>query len=64
MTGIGSLWASTPAKMRARFDDAGKPLVEDIRRQVFEMQVDVVLLLADAASFADLDRFGAADHIA
>src|SRR6478672_11200041 len=27
------------------------------------MQVDVILLLADPAALADLDRFGPADHV-
>ena len=56
MTGIGSLCASTPAKVRADLDDAGQALIENVRGQVLEMQVDVILLLADAAALADLDR--------
>src|SRR5439155_16151349 len=45
-------------------DDPGQSLVEDTWRQLLEMQIDVVLLLADAAALADLDRLGSADHIA
>ena len=45
-------------------DDARQTLVEDIGGQVLEMQVDVVLLIAHAAPLADLDRLGAADHVA
>ncbi len=48
----------------SRLDDAGQSLVEDIRCQVLEMQVDVIFLLADAAPLADLDRLGSADHVA
>ena len=47
-----------------RLDDAGQALIEHIRGQVLEMQVDVILLLADPAALADLDRLGAADHVA
>ena len=32
--------------------------------EVLEVQVDVVLVLADAAAFADLDRHRAADDVA
>ena len=47
-----------------RLDDAGQPLVEHIRGQVLQMQVNVILLLADAAALANFDRLGAADHVA
>ena len=42
-------------------DDAGQALIEDVRRQVLDMKVNVVLLLADPAALGDLDRLGAAD---
>src|SRR5207248_2339693 len=45
-------------------DDARQARAEDIRRQLLEMQVDVVLLLVDASALADLDRLGSADHVA
>src|ERR1700719_125901 len=47
-----------------RLNDAREARAEDIRRQLLEMQVDVVLLLTDAAALADLDRLGPADHVA
>ena len=47
-----------------RFRDARQPLVQDGRVEVIEVQVDVVLVRADAATFADLDGHGAADHVA
>ena len=47
-----------------RFDDAGQALIEDLRGQLLEMKVNVILLLAHPAALADLDRFGAADHVA
>jgi hypothetical protein len=31
---------------------------------LLEMQIDVILLLADAAALADFDRLGSADHVA
>jgi len=48
----------------SRVDDSGQSMVEDIRGQMLKMKMDVILLLADAAAFADLDRFGAADDVA
>ena len=44
--------------------DAGQALVQHLRVEMVEVQVDVVLVLADAAAFADLDRHGAADDVA
>ena len=35
--------------------NAGQPLVQHLRIEMVEVQVDVVLVLADAAAFADLD---------
>ena len=46
------------------FGNAGKPLVQDLRIEMIEMQVDVVGVLADAAAFADLDRHGARHDVA
>jgi len=45
-------------------DDAGQALVENLRRQVFEMQEDVIFFLADPAALTNLDRLGAADDVA
>lgn len=47
-----------------RFDDTGKPLLEYIRPQMFEMEMNVVFLLPHTASFADFNRFRSADHVA
>ena len=44
--------------------DAGQPLVQDLRVEVIEVQVDVVLFGAHAAALADLDRHRARDHVA
>ena len=44
--------------------DAGQALVQDLRIEVVEMQVDVILVAADAAPGADLHRHGARDHVA
>ncbi len=44
--------------------DAGQPLLDDRRTQVLQMQIDVVLELADAAALANLDGHRAADHVA
>ena len=50
--------------MRADLDNAGQALIEHVRRQMLEMQMDVILLLADAAALADFDRLGPTDHVA
>ena len=50
--------------MRARFGNARQPLVQHLGIEMVEMQVDVILVLADAAAFADFDRHGARDHVA
>ena len=47
-----------------RFGDAGEPLLDDFGVKVLEVEVDVVLLRADAASFPDLDGHRARDDIA
>ena len=51
-------------KGAGRLDDAGQALIENVRGQVFQMQMDVILLFADPAALADLDRLGTADHVA
>jgi hypothetical protein len=43
--------------------DAGQTLLDHRGTQVFEMQINVVFELADAAPFTDLDGHGAAHHI-
>ena len=47
-----------------RLGDAGQPLMQNVVRQVVEMQMDVFLVGADAAAFPDLDGDGARDHVA
>mmetsp|Transcript_36508 Transcript_36508/g.92269 ORF Transcript_36508/g.92269 Transcript_36508/m.92269 type:complete len:522 (-) Transcript_36508:522-2087(-) len=47
-----------------RLTDAGQPLREQLRRQVVQVQVDVVLLGAHAAPLANLHRHGAGHHVA
>eukprot|EP00043_Microstomoeca_roanoka_P027452 m.14606 g.14606 ORF g.14606 m.14606 type:complete len:550 (+) comp7649_c2_seq1:323-1972(+) len=47
-----------------RFRDAGQPQRQRLGRQVVEVQVDVILVRADAAAFADLHRHAARHHIA
>ncbi len=44
--------------------DARQPLVDDVRAEMLEMQVDVVLLRTDAPALADLDGHRTADHVA
>ena len=44
--------------------NARQPLVQHLRIEMVEVQVDVVLVLADAAAFADLHRHRAADDVA
>ena len=44
--------------------DAGQALVHDLRVEMLEVQLDVVLVRAAAAAFADLDRHRAADDVA
>mmetsp|Transcript_27816 Transcript_27816/g.68381 ORF Transcript_27816/g.68381 Transcript_27816/m.68381 type:complete len:665 (+) Transcript_27816:128-2122(+) len=44
--------------------DAGQALGQELRGQVVEVQVDVVLVGAHAAALADLDGHGAAHHVA
>ncbi len=46
------------------FGNAGQPFVQDLRIEMIEMQIDMILVLADAAAFADLDGHGARDHVA
>src|SRR6185312_5982044 len=44
--------------------DAGQPFVDHLGPQMLEVQVDVVMLGADAAALANLDGHGAAHHVA
>ncbi len=44
--------------------DAGQPLVQHRRIEMIEVQENVVLVLADAAAFADLDGHRARDDVA
>ena len=44
--------------------DAGQPLLDDIGAEVLKMQVDVVRVLADAATLTDLEGHRARHHIA
>jgi hypothetical protein len=62
--GIGSFVTSTPAKIFCGFGNAGEPFVEKFGAEVLQVQVDVVLLRADAAALPDLQRHGAGDDVA
>ena len=53
-----------PGKDARQLGDPRQPLVQHRRIEMIEMQMDVVLELADAAAFADLDGHGARDHVA
>ena len=44
--------------------DAGQALGQDFRVEMVEVKVDVILLRAHAAAFADLDGDGARNHVA
>lgn len=44
------------SKDRSRLGDTGETLVEDVGRQVGELEVDVVLVGTDSSTFTDLDR--------
>ena len=44
--------------------DAGQTLVQDLRIEMIEVEIDVILVLADAAAFQDLDGHGARDDVA
>src|SRR5687767_5638592 len=46
------------------FRDTGQAFLDDVRSQVFQVQVNVIFELADAAAFADLDGHRAAHDIA
>ena len=61
---MGSFVTSTPAKMAAVSEIPGKALGEELRGEVVEVEVDVVLLRADAAPLADLHRHRARDDVA
>src|SRR3546814_6095800 len=47
-----------------RFRDARQALVQQFRRKVLEVQVDVILVGADTAALADLHGHGAAHDVA
>ena len=47
-----------------RLGDARQTLVDDLGPEMLEVQMDVVLLGADAAAFADLHRHRAAHDVA
>ncbi len=51
------------AKYLRRLRNARQTLIDHISTQMFQMQMDVVLVRADAAAFVDLDRHGPADHV-
>src|SRR5208337_4619162 len=46
------------------FRNAGQALVQHLRVEMVEVQINVVLILADAAAFADLDGHRAPDDVA
>src|SRR5690606_37190595 len=46
------------------FGDAGQARVQDVRIQMLQMQIDVILLRSDPATFVDFHGHGAAYHIA
>src|SRR5260221_8863850 len=46
------------------FRDAGQAFMQHRGIEMIEVQEDVVLVLADAAPFADFDRHGAGHHVA
>ena len=50
---------STPAKILADFGNAGQPLMQHLGIEMIEVQEDVVLVLADAATLANLHRHAA-----
>src|SRR5690606_30837315 len=47
-----------------RLGDARQALVDAVRAKMLQVQIDVILVRADAAAFADLDRHRAADDVA
>jgi hypothetical protein len=53
-----------PGKDSRRFRDSGEPRVQNLGIEVLEMQENVIFTPATAAAIADLDRHGAADHVA
>ncbi len=44
--------------------NSGQALMQDLRIEMIEVEIDVILVLADAAAFADLHRHGARNHVA
>src|SRR3546814_8661916 len=57
-------WSSDVCSSDLGLGDARQALVQQLRRQVLEVQVDMILVGADAAALADLHGHGAADHVA
>ena len=53
-----------PRENLRRLGDPGQPLVQHLGIEMIEVQVDVIVLAADAAAFADFYRHGARDHVA
>ena len=46
------------------FGNTGQPLVDHIRTQMLQVQINMILVFADSAPFADFDGHRPADHIA
>ena len=61
---MGSLFTSTLAKMRAVSAIPGSRSLMTGGTEVLEMQMNMILVLADAAAFTDLDGHRPADHVA
>jgi len=47
-----------------QFRNARQAFLQQIGAEMLEMEIDMVLVGADAAALVDLDGFGAADHVA
>ncbi len=61
---IGSLGDIDARENLGAFRNAGQALVQDRRIEMIEVQVDMVVALADAASLANFKRHRARDHVA
>ena len=53
-----------PSEDARRFGNAGQPLVQHLGVEMVEVQIDVILMLADPTPFADLDGHRARDDVA
>ncbi len=53
-----------PGKNLRGLGDAGQAFVDDVGPQMLQMEINVILVFADAAPLADFDGHRAADHIA